>query len=259
MSKYTFNVYIDESGDEGFTVKDGKWVSSKWFVLGALITHKASDLPISKCVDEIKNRFNWENKKPLHFLNFSHEKKRFIISQLAGQAGFKLCYVAFNKQKVPEDSHLRKKRYLYNYCTRYLLERISWLAADHDAEAHLIFENRANTSYTELNKYITDLMGKKDVSIRPNVLKSWKNVGKSQSKNLQLADAITTSLYKALEKNQFSLTEHSYIESLRPFIYHKNGNYQAYGLKLFPDSLIHPELQGEYKWMELFTKKKIVV
>ena len=34
-----YNVYIDESGDEGFTIKDGKWVSTKWFIIGALLVH----------------------------------------------------------------------------------------------------------------------------------------------------------------------------------------------------------------------------
>lgn len=259
MAKYTFNVYIDESGDEGFTIKDGQWLSSKWFVIGAFITHKASDLPLSKCVDEIKSKFNWKNNKPLHFLDFSHEKKRFIIDCLTSKSGFKVCYVAFNKQKVPEGSHLRKKRYLYNYCTRYLLERISWLVDDLDGEAHLIFENRANTSYTELNSYINDMTRKSGVQIRPGVFKSWKNVGKSQSKNLQLADAVTTSLFKALERNQFNLTEHSYIEMLKPFIYNKNGNYHAYGLKFFPDALNKENLQKEFKWMQMFTKREIVV
>lgn len=259
MAKYTFNVYIDESGDEGFAIKDGKWVSSQWFVLGAFITHKASDLPISKCVDEIKAKFKWKNSKPLHFLDFSHEKKRFIINCISNQKGFKVCYVAFNKKKVPIDSHLRKNKYLYNYCTRYLLERISWLVDDLDGEAHLIFENRTNTSYSELNKYITDLMGKPNVQIRPGVFKSWKNVGKSQSKNLQLADAVTSSLFKALEKNQFDLTEHSYIETLKPFIYNQKGNYHAYGLKFFPDALNSSILNKEYKWMEMFTKRESVV
>jgi hypothetical protein len=259
MAKYSFNVYIDESGDEGFKMKDSEWVSSKWFVIGAFITHSRSDLPLSRCVDEIKARFNWENHKPLHFLTFSHEKKKFIINCLTNNPGFKLCYVAFNKQKVGDGSSLRNKRYLYNYCTRFLLERVSWLVNDLGGEAHLIFENRANTSYDELNQYITDLIGKDGVQIRPNVFKSWKAIGKGQLKNLQLADAITTSLFKALEKNQFGLTEQSYIEALKPFIYNRKGNYHGYGIKMFPEPLNSPLLLSEYDWLNQFTKRNIVV
>lgn len=257
MAKYTFNVYIDESGDEGFKIKDGKWVSSRWFIIGALITHKVSDLPISKTVDTIKSKLDWKNQKPLHFIDFSHEKRSFIINSLAANSGFKICYVAFDKQKIPEGSYLRKKRYLYNYCTRYLLERISWLVDDLDGEAHLIFENRSNTSYSELNQYITETLSKRDCQIRQGVFKSWKNLGKAQSKNLQLADAVVSSLYKALEENQYGLTEYSYIQTLRPFIYHSNGNYHAYGLKIFPESFNN--LQKEHKWIRMFTKIPSVV
>ncbi|GIO83456.1 hypothetical protein J25TS5_03880 [Paenibacillus faecis] len=258
MAKYTFNVYIDESGDEGFKIKDDKWVSSRWFIIGALITHKGSDLPISKTVDTIKSKFNWKNQKPLHFIDFSHEKRSFIINTLVStNSSFRVCYVAFDKQKIPEDSYLRKKRYLYNYCTRYLLERISWLVDDLDGEAHLIFENRANTSYSELNQYITDTISSGKSQIRKNVFKSWKNLGKAQSKNLQLADAVVSSLYKALEPNQYGLTEHSYIETLKPFIYNVDGKYHAYGLKIFPDSF--KVLQKEHKWIKMFTKEPSVV
>ncbi|PAD73656.1 DUF3800 domain-containing protein [Paenibacillus campinasensis] len=257
MAKYTFNVYIDESGDEGFSIKDGKWVSSRWFIIGALITHKASDLPISKTVDAIKLKFNWKNNKPLHFIDFSHEKRSFIINSLTSNSGFRVCYVAFDKQKIPEDSFLRKKRYLYNYCTRYLLERISWMVDDLQGEAHLIFENRSSTSYSELNEYITETLSKGKSQIRQGVFKTWKNLGKSQSKNLQLADAVVSSLYKALEPNQYGLTEDSYIEALRPFIYNSNGNYHAYGLKVFPNSF--RDLQNEHRWIRMFTKEKSVL
>jgi len=256
MAKYTFNVYIDESGDEGFAIKNGKWVSSKWFVIGAFITHKMSDLPLAQCVDEIKKKFKWENQKPLHFLDFSHEKKSFIINTITNNKGsFRVCYVAVYKPKLGDDTFLKnEKRYLYNYFTRYLLERISWLVDDLKGEAHLIFENRSNTSYEELNKYITGLIGKPGVQIRPNVFKSWRSLNKGQSKNLQLADAVTTSLFKALEENQFGMVEQSYIRKLKPFIYHQKGNYHSYGLKLFPDSLDKSTVLTEFNLIPVFTK-----
>lgn len=43
-----FNVYIDESGDEGINK------GSKYFILTAIIVKKENDLEISKSVDLIK-------------------------------------------------------------------------------------------------------------------------------------------------------------------------------------------------------------
>ncbi len=253
MSKPSFNIYIDESGDEGFTIKDGVWVSSRWFVLGALITRSDTDLPLSKCVDTIKSAFNWADNKPLHFTKFSHEKKKFVIDCMTKQKGFMTCYIAVDKKRITDQSLLKQtKRYLYNYFTRYLLERVSWLVTQQKGEAHLIFENRANTSYAELNKYITDLIGKSQ--IKPDIFVSWKAVNKGQLKNIQLADAITSSLYNALEPNKFGLIEESYINTLKPTIYHRQNNYHAYGLKIFPRMCNDKSLILEYPWMQGFTK-----
>lgn len=46
--KNEFNVYIDESGDEGINK------GSKYFILTAIILKKENDLEISKSVDLIK-------------------------------------------------------------------------------------------------------------------------------------------------------------------------------------------------------------
>ena len=47
-SKNEYNVYIDESGDEGINK------GSKYFILTAIIVKKEKDLEISRTVDLIK-------------------------------------------------------------------------------------------------------------------------------------------------------------------------------------------------------------
>lgn len=256
----SFNVYIDEAGDEGFTIKDGKWVSSRWFVMGALITHPKSDVALAKCVDTIKADFKWSKGNPLHFTSFSHEKKKHVINCMVKTGSFRVCYVAIDKMKIDGAASLKnEKRYLYNYVTRYLLERVSWLIGDLKGTADLIFENRANTSYTELNSYITGLIGKTEVQIRDGVIKSWRSVNKSQLKNIQLADAVTSGLYNAIQADRFGNVEYSYVEMLKPFIYCRNGNYHAYGLKFFPKACSDSDLIYEFPWISGFTNKQIVV
>lgn len=259
MEKQTFNVYIDESGDEGFVIKDNQWVSSKWFIVGALVVPKPYDREVASVVNEIKKRFELPYTKPLHFTNLSHDKKKYVLKKLLEKEMFICSYVAFYKPPTPIDSKLRSEKgylYNYNYCVRFLLERISWLVNDRNGVMDLIFENRSNTTYEKLVKYIKDLQANPNVQIRKNTVNSIITLNKGQSKNLQLADAISNSLYKALEINKYDDYESTYIEMLKRHIYHKNGNYSSYGLKFFKNPLDSEEILSQYSWTHIFTNNR---
>ena len=55
-----YNVYIDESGDEGINK------GSKFFILTAIIVDKEKDLEISKSIDQIKENLEMNIKTQLH-------------------------------------------------------------------------------------------------------------------------------------------------------------------------------------------------
>lgn len=249
---HTFNVYIDESGDEGFTTKDGVWVSSKWFVLGALIVRETNDLSLSKCINTIKDNLKFRNKlKPLHFADLNHEQKKYVIKTICEHGLFRCVYIAVYKPDLKEN-FLREKEALYRYYTRYLIERVTWLVDDNKGKCNLIFEHRRNTSYEELEAYLNDVTRLPGNTIRPNTIKSFKALNKSQSKNLQIADAVASSLYKALEFNTLGLIEEGYINSLSKFIYHRGDNYHSYGLKFFPTSCDSSRIQTSHPWVRNF-------
>ena len=52
----SFRAYIDEAGDEGFKFRreGGRDGSSDWFVIAALITTAATDLPTVKKIGKVK-------------------------------------------------------------------------------------------------------------------------------------------------------------------------------------------------------------
>lgn len=260
MTEDIFNVYIDEAGDEGFTVKDGKWVSTQWFILGALVVRESNDLMLSRCVNQIKQTIGWKKNNPLHFTKMTHDQKRFTIKCMKDTGYFKCCYVAVDKQAFNRPTMLSStKGYLYNYCTRYLLERVTWLVKGYNGRANLVFENRGITLYDDLQQYILKLIRDDDTQIKKGVIMDLKTLNKGQSKNLQLADSAISALFKALEKNKLGMTEPSYIQQLSPFIYNRNKNYHGYGMKFFPNTIIHPKITNEYDWLKLFTDGKSVV
>ena len=56
----SFVIYIDESGDEGFSPK-----SSKWFSMSCIIIKKENDLSLVKHRDNICNKISFSKNKPL--------------------------------------------------------------------------------------------------------------------------------------------------------------------------------------------------
>lgn len=65
-----YNVYIDESGDEGINK------GSKYFILTAIIVEKEKDLEISKFVDKIKESLEMNIKTQLHWK--PNERKKLL-------------------------------------------------------------------------------------------------------------------------------------------------------------------------------------
>lgn len=260
MRENHFNVYIDEAGDEGFTIKNGKWVSSRWFILGALVVRQTNDLIVSNSLNEIKRKLNWRPNDPLHFTKLNHDQKKLAIDEIKKTGLFRCCYVAVDKKAFDQPTILKTaKGFLYNYCTRYLLERVTWLIKEKNGFAHLIFEHRSTTKYDQLSYYIEKLIADKQTQIKSGVIKSLETLNKNQSKNLQIADTIVGSLYNALEKNRYNMVESSYILELKPFIYNRDNNYHSYGLKFFPHPCNNMKVIQEFSWLKQFTESQIVV
>jgi len=76
----TFVVYIDESGDEGFSFDRG---SSEWLILSAVVIRKAKDLDLVKLTDHVKCKLNKPKKKPLHFRDLKHAQRLLLVDKIA--------------------------------------------------------------------------------------------------------------------------------------------------------------------------------
>jgi len=68
---------------------------------------------------------------------------------------------------------------------------------------------------------------------------------------LQIADAIASSAFYAVQLSQHGYTEDRYIRMLKPVIYHRQGRYLGYGLKFWPkevDDMLENEEQ--IRWVQ---------
>lgn len=241
----SFVAYIDESGCEGFTFLPDEHGSSRWFVLSAVIVRKENDNSVVQLARDARTLLKKDPKKALHFRELKHEH-RVPLARLIGNASLRTVSVLIHKPSIAEPEVFQNQRYsLYRYATRLLAERISWLCRDHrrtgmgNGRVELIFSNRSAMSYDELREYLESLNGNPatDARIDWNVIdpKLIRAVNHDQLAGLQLADAVASGIFFAINKTQYGETEDRYLRLLAPTIYRHQQRVDGYGLKIWCD------------------------
>jgi len=242
----SFVAYIDESGDEGFRFLPKEAGSSRWFVLSAVVLRKRNDKETVELLKKVRESIKKPAKTALHFRNLKHEH-RVPYVRLIGSSRLRAISVLIYKPELANaESFQNNAHRLYQYAARLLLERISWLCRDHaksgegDGSVDLVFSNRSATSYEDLRKYLTLLKDKfnpEECRIDWNTLKPERvrAVNHEQLAGLQIADAVASGIFFALNLNLYGEVEPRYFELLQPRFYRRKGVLLGYGLKLLPD------------------------
>ena len=218
----TFAVYVDESGDEGFRFGSG---SSEWFVLSAVVIRRAFELDTVKLVDDVRSLLGRPDRKPLHFRDLRHEHRLPFVDRIS-KANLRAVNVLVHKPSIKEPEKFQERYHLYFYATRYLLERVSWYCRDHrtphdpgDGSARIVFSNRSSMSYDEMRDYFSCLQARTglfDIRIDWSVIKPEQIEAATSGKymGLQIADAVASSLFYAVQPSQYGYTEDRYARIL---------------------------------------------
>lgn len=241
--KAEYVVYVDESGDEGFKFLDGESGSSRWFVLSAVVIRKLNDLQLVQVAKEARRILKKPDKHALHFRELRHEMRVPYVA-LIGEAPIKTVNILIHKPSIKNPETFQQSPHkLYRYATRLLLERVSWLcrdnAKDNGCLADMIFSNRSCMSYEELKEYLDLLLQSSgmtnDVNIDWNAIKRERvrAVNHEQMAGLQIADAVATSVFCAVNKTQYGQIEDRYLKMLRKTLYRNKGRLDGYGLKIW--------------------------
>ena len=254
-------MYVDESGDEGFAFKGPRAGSSHWFVLSAVVTAKHLDLETVKLVDQVRRNLGYKPCKPLHFRKMKHEHRLPFVACIAA-ARIRTVTILIHKPSIAEPEKFAERNRLYNYTTRLLLERVSWLCRDNriardpgDGSAEVIFSNRSGTSYTEMKAYF-DLLKQQSAVARVNI--EWSVIKSEQVKainhdslmGLQIADAVASSFYYAVQLNPYGFNEPRYAQMLKPVVYHHRRQAIGYGLKFWPaETATLLQQEAALKWV----------
>ncbi len=248
--KPTFISYIDESGDEGFRFGQG---SSEWFVLSGVILRRANELNEVKLVDEVRNRINAGRKpdqkiperKALHFRDLKHEQRKFY-SALISKARLRTVSILIHKPSLTSPENFTQESKLYFYAVRLLVERVSWCCRDHrkkddtgNGSVELVLSNRASMDYKALCGYIEYLDANRvalgyqadaDV-VRPDQIGTFTH---GRRMGLQVADAVASAYFYAVQTSAYGMTEDGYARLLLPCAYRHQKRLWGYGVKVMP-------------------------
>ena len=218
-----YNVYIDESGDEGLHR------GSKYFILTAVLVEKDKDIGISKCVDIIKENVEISIKSQLHWKLIKGYPNKLMIMSAIGEMNITIINIIIDTNKIK----FIKSDEIYNHFSGYLYERICWFVRDRNAIANINISSRGNLSKEKLLNFINSNGDK--FKIDRSKIKQIKIYPNSQKKLLQLADCCCSALGQALKYNDN--IHKKYISYIQPKFYSYNGKYLGYGLKYVPGNI----------------------
>jgi Protein of unknown function (DUF3800) len=268
---FTHIAYVDEAGDEGL----GKLSSgtsggqSRWLLLGAAIVRGADDPDIPKYRDAIMDRFPNKRRRDLHFRELKHEQK-VVVAQEIAKLPVKTCITLSHKATLVgsgSESRFREPGLYYRYMTRWLLERVSTQCA-RDAQKEgiqgrlrVVFSRRGGTDYNSMTSYMEFMRDGRE-RIQPARSIDWSVFDPSDiavenhgvRAGLQLADAVTSAFFVAVEPNLYGNYDTTYADILRGSVLRLNGNALNTGVSPVPglDRCGADELQRAF--LESFRK-----
>jgi hypothetical protein len=234
-------IYVDEAGDEGFGKLKGANADgqSNWLLLGAAIVDGVDDRKLPTWRDEILKRFPEKKQRDLHFRKLKHEQKVVVCQEIAPR-NIRACVAFSHKVTIPGSKWaetFKRPSYLYNFMTRWLLERVtSYCFTDapfrqgQKARIMVVFSKRRGTDYQAMHDYMLLMRDGREKmkpvrSIRWEVFDPADIAVEDHSKwaGLQLADAVTSAFFGAVEANGYGNREPRYAEILRPCVICDDG------------------------------------
>jgi hypothetical protein len=241
----SFRVYVDESGDEGFTFHATGEGSSRWFVLSAVVVRHENDLQLVQAVKAARVALGKKEKEALHFVKLDHHK-RLAWSQAVAKCPIRSVSILIHKPSLANPELYKANSYhLYRYASRLLMERVSWFCremydpAKGDGFAEIVFSNRRRMSYADIQEYWRRLQSGPDAAavkiewahLDPNRISA---VNHDQLAGLQIADCVASAHYSAVTLDRYGNAEPRYCQAMSRVLYRYSKRAFGYGLKFWP-------------------------
>lgn len=217
-----YNVYIDESGDEG--VRRGL----KYFILTAVIVKSSQDLIVSKSIDKIKMELELDIKSQLHWkLLKGKPNKKMVIDTIAKQ-NITIISIVIDTDNI----QFIQSKDMYNYFSGYLYERVSEFMIKKRGKANIKISSRGNLNKKQLYNYLVNHKSEYKIDFERVDLENIKIYPNSQKKLLQMADCCCSALGQTLRYNDD--TSCKIYKPLLNKYFSKQGTIYNKGFKIVP-------------------------
>lgn len=221
-----YNVYIDESGDEG--VRRG----IKYFIITAVIVKECDDLKIAKSIDVIKSNLEINIKDQLHWNKIKGRPNKKMVLDIIGQQDITIISIVVDTDNI----NFIPSKDMYNYFSGYLYERISNLMIEKKGIANIKISSRGNLRRKQLYDYLCIHKREYHIDFNKVKLDSIKIYPNAQKRLLQMADCCCSALCQTLRYNDPSSCE-LYSPLINKY-YSKNGTIYNIGFKIVPPNSI---------------------
>ncbi|GGD24248.1 hypothetical protein GCM10011335_28960 [Aureimonas glaciei] len=197
--------------------------------------------------------------RSIHYKDMNHAQRVMAVRHMA-TLPIRGLAVASNKLTIDPATYPTKNQ-LYWYLTRYLIERMSWLAGEMrrmvpegDGRVKITFSRRGGMQYDEFKDYLNRLKEDPRVRIKWPVIDIDAVEAEDHSRNagLQLADFVASSVAAGFEHDVYGNCERRYAEILKPLLYNNRGNYLSYGVKVVPNEQGMDLSAEQRRMIELF-------
>lgn len=240
----TLYAYIDESGDEGFPKfaphddlnayrdrsRNLQGPSPFFMMCGAIVLDSNRSAFQAHVRALSRMLYPTVADKEIHWRTLDWEKKQYAAEKCAHLDFTWIAVVAY-KPALPKKY---ATPYLYNWCTRLLLERLCLDADARGCSLIPVFSSRSRTNYRTLQQYVSTEMTAFGTAY---VMKPIRTQQPNKERLLQLVDVCAGSLHNALEVNAFGKLQPAFFKVTAPKIARSRlGKVWGSGLKLWPDA-----------------------
>jgi hypothetical protein len=217
-------------------------------VVSAVVVKDDSDATVREELNTAKSRIGLPSRNVVHFRKLPHAKKVRICRDISGFSLSRITNVVVCKKQLEPFPggglpYISNPDPLYLWAIRLLLERVSWFIRDHGGGTSIVtFAHLTRFKSEKLHNY-RGALENSETSIH------WASFDghpfrinhPEKVHLLQIADCSASAFYKAVEEDQYGITETRYLQELQPKLYrYGTSPVTSYGLKVFPSSMADP-------------------
>jgi len=197
--KSNMYIFLDESGDLGFTEK-----SQQYFVIAILITRDKK--PIENCIKRIRQRKLPKKYKKISELKFRNSNTliRKSVLECLSRREIEISYILLNKRRIYPRLQ-DKKNIVYNYITSFLLQKV---LSEESGKIELVVDRLfTKKNREEFNRYINY---KIKTELRKSMEVSIEHKNSEEERCLQAVDFVAGAIYR-----KYTLGDESYYPIIR--------------------------------------------